>query len=101
MELQQALDNAVTLNKYARPSIDDLILKAVLLNVRNDCLVFGTRLEPQCRDIERLGLLKNAQSNLTNAYIQTPHEKSESEEDHLRRGYDTDRRFGGRRQIGD
>ena len=42
--LQQALDDAISLYKDARPAVDDLALQTVLFDVVHDSLILGTRL---------------------------------------------------------
>lgn len=44
--LQQALDDAVSLDEDAGSAVDDLVLEPILLDVGDDSLVFGPRLEP-------------------------------------------------------
>ena len=57
-ELQQALDDAVTQNKKARTTQDNLILEAGLVHVVLHLLVFRAGLNPDSRHTQFLDLLQ-------------------------------------------
>ena len=61
--LQHTSDNPITLDQDARTPINDSI-RQVLLNIVNNGLILGSRLQPEGRDREVFGLLQEAQRDL-------------------------------------
>lgn len=60
----EVLEQRVALGENARAAVDDLVRKAVLVDVLDDALVVRTGLEPELRDAEGLGLLEQAAGDL-------------------------------------
>ena len=57
------MDDGVTLDKDARPSVDNPVSQ-VLLDILNDGFVFCSRLQPKRGNGKRFGLLKDAKRDL-------------------------------------
>ena len=61
---QKASHDTVALDEDTRPTIDDLVGHAIILDVSHHGLVLGPGLEPERRNVKRLGLLEDAQGDL-------------------------------------
>ena len=63
--LEQTLADAVTLNEDAWPAIDHFVLESIGANKVLDGIVFRSRLQPECWNVQLHCLLEQAQCHLS------------------------------------